>query len=92
MGWLVKYSKRSAKRASKLPKKIIGILDTLIAEIELTGPVQGRWPNYGKLGERLHHCHIKKGHPTYVVVWEEVETHIQLVEIQYVGTHEDAPY
>jgi mRNA-degrading endonuclease RelE of RelBE toxin-antitoxin system len=92
MGWTVNYSKRAAKQAQRLPKRVLEIVDTLIAEIELAGPVRGGWPNYGKLGERLHHCHLKKGHPTYVAVWEESENRIQFVEIQYVGTHEGAPY
>lgn len=39
----------------------------------------------------LFSWHIKKGRPTYVVVWEEVEGEIQLVEVTYAGTHEKAP-
>ena len=71
MKWTVKYSKRAAKQSEKLPKKVLEILDVLVAEIELSGLVRGNWPNYSKLGGMLHHCHIKKGHPMYVAVWEE---------------------
>lgn len=92
MRWTVKYTKRSAKQATKLPIKIVEVLDLLVAEIELLGPVRGTWPHYGKLGKHLHHCHIKKGHPTYVVIWEEDGTQIRFVEVKYVGTHENAPY
>jgi mRNA-degrading endonuclease RelE of RelBE toxin-antitoxin system len=92
MKWTVKYSKRAAKQAEKLPNKVLEILDLLVAEIELSGPVRGNWPNYSKLGGMLHHCHIKKGKPTYVAVWEEDESGIRLVEVKYVGTHEKAPY
>lgn len=92
MKWTVKYSKRAAKQAEKLPNKVLEILDLLVAEIELSGPVRGNWPNYSKLGGMLHHCHIKKGHPTYVAVWEEDESGIRFVEVKYVGTHEKAPY
>ncbi len=92
MRWAVKYTKRAAKQAEKLPKKVLEILDVLVAEIELGGPVRGDWPNYSKLGGCLHHCHIKKGHPTYVAVWEEDGSGIRLVEVKYVGTHENAPY
>ena len=92
MKWAVKYSKRAAGQAAKLPLKVLEILDVLVAEIELSGPVRGNWPNYSKLGAMLHHCHIKKGRPTYVAVWEEDESGIRLVEVKYVGTHEKAPY
>ena len=92
MRWIVKYTKRAEKQAGKLPGKVLEILDLLVAEIELLGPVRGNWSNYSKLGGCLHHCHLKKGHPTYVAVWEEDENGIRLVEIRYVGTHENAPY
>ncbi len=39
-----------------------------------------------------HHCHLKKGHPTYVAVWEVTDTDVCLVEVIYVGTHEKALY
>lgn len=39
-----------------------------------------------------HHCHIKKGRPCYVAIWEERDRSIKLVEVTYVGTHEKAPY
>lgn len=64
----------------------------LIGDIEKGGPVRGDWPNYGKLTGNRHHCHIKKGQPTYVVVWEVQDKTIKLVEVIYVGTHEKAPY
>ena len=79
MKWTVKYSKRAAKQSEKLPKKVLEVLDVLIAKIELSGPVRGDWPIYSKLGGMVHHCHIKKGHPTYVTVWEEDESGIRLV-------------
>ena len=92
MKWTVKYSKRAAKQAEKLPNKVLEILDLLVAEIELSGPVRGNWPNYSKLGGMLHQRKNKKGHPTYVAVWEEDESGIRFVEVKYVGTHEKAPY
>jgi len=47
-------------------------------------------PNYSALGGDRHHCHLKKGHPTYVAVWRVVAE--KTVEIIYAGTHESAPY
>jgi hypothetical protein len=64
----------------------------LAKEIEIMGPVRGNWPNYGKLAPERHHCHLKKGRPTYVAVWEERNREIRLIEVVYVGTHEKAPY
>jgi hypothetical protein len=64
----------------------------LAKEIEIMGPVRGNCPNYGKLAPERHHCHLKKGRPTYVAVGEERNREIRLIEVVYVGTHEKAPY
>ena len=92
MSWTVNYSRASEKQQQKLPEKIRVLLDTLILEIMKNGPVRGNWQNYGKLSDRLHHCHLKRGKPTYVAVWREESEEIKIVEITYVGTHEKAPY
>ena len=90
--WQVQLSKKVSKNAAKLPKSVRASLAALLRHIEVQGPVRGDWPNYGKLGPKRHHCHLKKGQPTYVAVWEELETGIRLVEVTYAGTHEKAPY
>ncbi|MFH0996424.1 MAG: cytotoxic translational repressor of toxin-antitoxin stability system [Pseudomonadota bacterium] len=64
----------------------------LLAEIEQFGPVRGDRPSYGKLDDTRHHCHIRKGKPCFVAVWEVTDKKINLVEVKYVGTHEKAPY
>lgn len=92
MNWRVEIHNQVIKQLPKLPAKIIDRLEILIAEIEVSGPVRGNWQNYSKLSANKHHCHIKKGNPTYVAVWEEIDKNIQLVEVKYVGTHEKAPY
>ncbi len=84
--------RRVAKSVPGLPARVRDALVALIREIEVEGQVRGNWPNYSKLGNRRHHCHLKKGRPTYVAVWEEVGTEVRLVEITYAGTHEKAPY
>ncbi|MDL2313552.1 cytotoxic translational repressor of toxin-antitoxin stability system [Desulfovibrio sp. OttesenSCG-928-C14] len=89
--WRVVLSRKTAKALPKLPERIKEILALLIADIEEGGPVRGDWPNYGKLGPNTHHCHLKKGKPTYVAVWIETEVGVQ-VEVTYAGTHEKAPY
>ena len=85
-------SRKVAKQKEKLPTQVQQALLFLAHEIARNGPVRGDWPNYGKLGPRRHHCHLKKGQPTYVAVWEEVVGEIRLAEITYAGTHEKAPY
>jgi len=92
MTWIVKLSRKTEKQKEKLPEQAKGALLFLLHEIARNGPVRGDWPNYSKLGPKQHHCHIRKGKPTYVAVWEEISGEIRLVEITYVGTHEKAPY
>ncbi|WP_237707634.1 hypothetical protein [Desulfocurvibacter africanus] len=52
-------------------------------------------PHFGKLKNRpgeVYHCHLNKGRPTYVAVWQVLDKVVCLVEVTYVGTHEKAPY
>ena len=45
-----------------------------------------------KLSRTRHHCHLKRGRPTYVAVWDVHESKQRLIEVTYVGTHARAPY
>jgi mRNA-degrading endonuclease RelE of RelBE toxin-antitoxin system len=92
MAWTVTSKKKAQKQAQKLPSDIKKILARLLMEIEIAGPFRSNWQNYGPLGKNRYHCHLKKGRPTYVAVWEVIDKEIQLVEVSYVGTHEKAPY
>ncbi|RJP18384.1 MAG: cytotoxic translational repressor of toxin-antitoxin stability system [Candidatus Omnitrophota bacterium] len=89
--WNVTIKKSVIKKVERLPQGILNRLAFLIREMEFEGPVRGNWPNYSKLGVNKHHCHLKKGHPTYVAVWVECEKDIH-IEVIYVGSHEKAPY
>ncbi|RQW84436.1 MAG: cytotoxic translational repressor of toxin-antitoxin stability system [Geobacter sp.] len=91
MKWTVTLHRVVQKQLPKLPEKILDILERLLADIEISGPVRGNWPNYSKLTDGRHHCHLKKGKPTYVAVWSEDRETVK-VEVIYVGTHEKAPY
>ena len=91
MNWTVKIHRKAEKQVASLSRKVAEKLQFLIADIILNGPVRGTWPNYSKLPDNRHHCHLKKGNPTYVAVWKEGKQ-IITVEIIYVGTHENAPY
>lgn len=90
--WRVVLSKKAEKQVRALPKIVKENLFALLRDIELHGPTRGDWPNYGKLSSVRHHCHVKKGHPTYVAVWDVINKEIKLAEVIYVGTHEKAPY
>jgi len=92
MAWQVVYNRKKFQK-HHLPSTVSATMELLVAEIEQCGPVRGNWPNYSKLPKNRHHCHLKKGKPTYVAVWEDVgKKRVKLVEVIYVGTHEKAPY
>lgn len=92
MIWTVTVSKRAQKLIRRLPLRIKDSLIALFRDIENQGPVRGNWLHYSSLDHHRHHCHLKKGRPTYVAVWKVVSQDMKIVEIIYVGTHENAPY
>ena len=92
MTWTITFSNAAAKQVSKLPDNVAALLKMLIIEINTSGPVRGNWKNYSILSNGDHHCHLKKGKPTYVAVWRVIDKTVKLVEIRYAGTHEKAPY
>lgn len=88
--WKIVWTNRATRAVEKLPSRVRDAAWLLVAGLERNGPVAGSWPNYGKLRRDTHHCHLKKGRPTYVAVWrEDGEAHV--IEVTYVGTHENAP-
>jgi mRNA-degrading endonuclease RelE of RelBE toxin-antitoxin system len=90
--WTVKIHARVKRTLEKLPMPVQKAFEQLTFDLRAKGPVAGNWPNYGKLGDNQHHCHLKKGRPTYVSVWWEIKDADQTIEVTYVGTHEKAPY
>ena len=91
--WQVVIGVRVQKKMlPKLPDAVQLQLARLVKEISLLGPVRGDWPNYSALGDKQHHCHLKKGRPTYVACWRVENNKVRLVEVYYAGTHEKAPY
>jgi len=92
MMWTVKVTRQALKQVDRLPLNVKENLIDLIRDIEQHGPARGNWPNYGRLSDDRHHCHIKKGKPTYVAIWEVTNKGIRLIEVTYAGTHEKAPY
>jgi mRNA-degrading endonuclease RelE of RelBE toxin-antitoxin system len=101
MKWTIKPTTKLEKQISALPKGIQAAVQLLLEELELEGPMQPEWPNYGKLKglkgvkktDARYHCHLQRGKPTYVACWRlDDNSHEKQIEVYYVGTHEKAPY
>ena len=92
--WQVDFTGKARKQKEKLPVAIAAALYTLHKELEAEGPERTNWHHYGKITGKpnMHHCHLNKGKPTYVAVWKVIDKQIRLMEINYAGTHENAPY
>ena len=93
--WTVIFSRKAEKQKVKLPPPIAEILYLLRKDLEGRGPVVSNWPHYGKIvGSKSghYHCHLNKGHPTYVVVWQVLDNVVRVLEIQFAGTHEKVDY
>ena len=89
MAWTVLLEKKVQKALSKLSQTIQRALESLVVDLEDQGPVRGDWPNYSKLGEGQHHCHLNY---SYVAVWGEQNRQLKIIEVNYVGSREIAPY
>ncbi len=92
MSWTVDFSKKAGKQLKELNENIILVVIALVEELKISGPVRGNWKNYSKFSDTKHHCHLKKGRPTYVACWEVIDKKNKSMEVYYVGTHEKAPY
>jgi hypothetical protein len=89
MDWTVGATKKAAKQMKRLSPKLQDILKMLIKDIRVSGPVRGDWPNYSKLADGSHHCHLNYSH---VACWQVDGGNVKLVEVYYVGSRKDAPY
>lgn len=97
--WKVVRSTKLDNEIKKLAKSIQAIAYALFSDLELSGPIQPEWSNYGPLNKskkrippNSYHCHLKKGRPTFVACWRMVSKTEKIIEVFYVGTHEKAPY
>lgn len=92
--WKVVLSSKAKKQRKGLPPNISDALFLLVLEFAKQGPITPTWHHYGKLrGQKnTYHCHLNKGKPRYVAVWQIHNNQIKLLEVTYVGTHENAPY
>ena len=97
MAWTVNETKGVKKQLKKLPVRIREAYDLLIADLKLMGPEVSHWYHYGKLIGRKkdpqrYHCHLNKGTPRFVAIWEVRDQTVTILEMSYVGSHEGANY
>ena len=96
--WEVRLSQAALRTKKKLPENVVEVLARLIGDLEKSGPIRKNWSHFSSLEKtrrippNSYHCHIKSGRPTYVACWQVVNKTIRIMEIFYVGTHENAPY
>ncbi|MCR5814190.1 MAG: cytotoxic translational repressor of toxin-antitoxin stability system [Desulfovibrio sp.] len=93
--WTVGISAKVQKQVDKLPSDIANAFYFLLIELKKLGPIRASWPHYGKLKGKdndIHHCHLNKNKPIYVVIWKVLDKKIRIMEIKYAGTHENADY
>ena len=86
--WEVYLTRKALKQSQKLPIGVREKLFVLIRQITRSGPVRGDWPNYSKLPDGSHHCHLNY---KYVACWRETKKGIT-VEVYYASSREKAPY
>ena len=90
--WQVNFTDATYKKLEDMPEQIKHKIIALAKSMEVSGPIQHQRPNFSKLkskNRKTYHCHLKKGKPTYVAIWTVTAKQIT---IEYIGTHENAPY
>ena len=96
--WQIEPKKKLEKQIENLPEHVRPIVFSLMKDLEDIGPNQRGWPKYSPLKKSKgvpndsFHCHLKRGKPTYVACWRIIDKKSKLIEVFYVGTHENAPY
>ncbi len=86
--YIVKTPKNLNKLLQDMPNNAVQTLVRLIDDIKDKGPVQPTYANYSKLGKVTYHYHIAR---KWVACWR-CEQGEYLVEVEYVGSREKAPY
>jgi mRNA-degrading endonuclease RelE of RelBE toxin-antitoxin system len=88
MPYTVITSKQAEKKIAKAPERIRQSFALLIDDLAERGPIRKDWPNFSALGHDLYHCHLAR---SWVAVWRYEKGSV-LVEVEYAGSREDAPY
>jgi hypothetical protein len=88
MPYTVIMTKKAQKKIAKAPLRIRQSLALLIDDLADLGPIRKEWPNFSSLGNDLYHCHLAR---SWVAV-RRYEKGGMVVEVEYAGSREDAPY
>ncbi|GHV58437.1 hypothetical protein AGMMS49579_25980 [Spirochaetia bacterium] len=86
--YVVKTPKKLDKIIRDMPPNAVKTLVRLIDDLGESGPIRPEYPNYSKLGAVTCHCHLAYG---WVACWR-CEKGEYIVEVEYVGSREKAPY
>jgi hypothetical protein len=86
--YVVQIPKNISNIIRNMPKNAVETLYKLIEDIKDMGPVQPAYPNYSKLGKVTYHCHLAR---KWIACWR-CEDGTYIVEVEYVGSREKAPY
>jgi hypothetical protein len=95
--WTVDFTGQSRKQKENLPDDIRELLSLLTWALQWKGPERTEWPHYGQIrgkGKKqdYRHCHLNQNRPVYVVIWKVTDMEHGVMEIRYVGPHENADY
>lgn len=92
--WDVRINKTVEKRLKKIPKETAESFFLLLRDLKAKGPDVKSWPNYSKMVNKkeVYHCHLNKNKPRFVAIWKVMDFSTKLIEIIYVGSHENAHY
>ena len=91
--WKVTASRGTLKSLERMPHRARDSFWRLFAVLRDSGPTGPcHWRNYGKLKSRHeeYHCHLTPDHH-WVACWRS-EGEAFVIEIFYLGSHQDAPY
>ncbi|MDR1420707.1 MAG: hypothetical protein LBI86_10065 [Treponema sp.] len=88
MDYDVHMPKKLEKTLRKMPENARRTLFHLVNDIRETGPVRPEYHNYSRLGKNTYHCHLAYN---WIACWRN-ENDTCIVEVEYVGSREKAPY
>jgi hypothetical protein len=86
--YLVRMPKKLEKVIREMPDNARQVLVKLVDDIRESGPAQPAYHNFGKIGKVTWHCHLAYH---WVACWR-CENGAYIVEVEYVGSREKAPY
>lgn len=88
MSYRVVWKKKVQKQIDRCPIFIQEKFGELVDDLMKTGAIQKKWKNFSALGKNVYHCHLDY---SWVACWRWEKGTI-IVEVQYVGSRESAPY